>query len=62
MMPAPNSKKNLKLTDHIVTTLQMLSMQYPDSPMILGLNDFPFFELMNILLNRFLISLIESIF
>ena len=32
----PNSRKNSKLTDHIVTTLQMLSTQYPDSPMILG--------------------------
>ena len=32
----PNSKKNTKLTDHIITTLQLLSTQYPDSPMILG--------------------------
>ena len=32
----PNSRKNAKLTDHIVTTLQMLSTQYPDSPIILG--------------------------
>ena len=32
----PNSKKNLKLTDHLVTTLQMLRTQYPDSPMMLG--------------------------
>ena len=32
----PNSKKNLKLTDHIVTTLQMLKTKFPDSPMILG--------------------------
>ena len=32
----PNSKKNLKLTDHLVTTLQMLHTQYPDSPMMLG--------------------------
>ena len=32
----PNSRKNAKMTDHIVTTLQILSTQYPDSPMILG--------------------------
>ena len=34
----PNSKKNTKLTDHIITTLQLLSTQYPDSPMILGVD------------------------
>ena len=28
----------------------------------LALNDFPFFEILNILLNRFLIFLIESVF
>ena len=32
----PNSKKNLKLTDHLVTTLQMLHTKYPDSPIMLG--------------------------
>ena len=32
----PNSKKNGKLNDHIVTTLQTLSVKYPDSPIILG--------------------------
>ena len=32
----PKSRKNLKLTDHIVTTLQMLATQYPDCPIILG--------------------------
>ena len=32
----PNSRKNMKLTDHIVSTLHMLNTQYPDSPMILG--------------------------
>ena len=32
----PNSRKNSKLNDHIVTTLQMLNCEYPDSPMILG--------------------------
>ena len=32
----PNSRKNAKLTDHIVTTLQRLSTEYPESPMILG--------------------------
>ena len=32
----PRSRKNLKLTDHIVTTLQMLATQYPDCPIILG--------------------------
>ena len=32
----PNSKKNTKLTDHLVTTLQMLHTQYPDSPLMLG--------------------------
>ena len=30
----PNSRKNNKLTDHIVTTLQMLNTQYPDSPKV----------------------------
>ena len=33
-----------------------------ESEWSVGLNDFPFFELLNILLNRFLIFLIESIF
>ena len=32
----PNSKKNLKLTDHLVSTLQMLHTQYPDTPLMLG--------------------------
>ena len=32
----PNSRKNTKLNDHIVTTLQTLNSQYPNSPMILG--------------------------
>ena len=32
----PNSRKNLKLTDHIVSTLQMLATQYPGCPMMLG--------------------------
>ena len=32
----PNSKKNTKLTDHVVTTLYMLKTQYPESPIILG--------------------------
>ena len=32
----PNSRKNAKLSDHIVTTLHMLSSQYPNSPFILG--------------------------
>ena len=32
----PRSRKNAKLNDHIVTTLQMLSTQYPGSPIILG--------------------------
>ena len=32
----PNSRKNAKLSDHIVTTLQMLSTQYPNSPIIMG--------------------------
>ena len=32
----PNSRKNSKLNDHIVTTLHMLNTKYPDSPMILG--------------------------
>ena len=32
----PNSRKNSKLCDHIVTTLQMLSTQYPNSPIIMG--------------------------
>ena len=32
----PKSRKNLKLTDHIVTTLHMLATQYPGCPMILG--------------------------
>ena len=32
----PNSRKNLKLTDHIVTTLQMLKTKFPGSPMLLG--------------------------
>ena len=32
----PRSKKKQKLLDHIITTLQMLSTQYPSSPIILG--------------------------
>ena len=32
----PNSKKNGKLNNHIVTTLQMLSTKYQDSPIIMG--------------------------
>ena len=32
----PKSRKNLKLTDHLVTTLQILRTKYPDAPMILG--------------------------
>ena len=32
----PSSRKNNRLTDHLVTTLQMLSTQYPESPLILG--------------------------
>ena len=32
----PRSRRNAKLTDHIITTLQMLSTQYPGSPIILG--------------------------
>ena len=32
----PNSRKNSKLTDHIISTLHMLKTKYPDSPMILG--------------------------
>ena len=32
----PNSKKNLKLTDHLISTLHMLSTKYPDAPIIMG--------------------------
>ena len=32
----PKSRKNMKLTDHLVTTLQILKTKYPDAPMILG--------------------------
>ena len=32
----PRSRKNQKLTDHLVTTLHMLSAQYPDAPIIMG--------------------------
>ena len=32
----PRSKKNQKLTDHLVTTLHMLSTMYPDAPIIMG--------------------------
>ena len=32
----PNSRKNVKMSDHIVTTLHLLSTQYPNSPIILG--------------------------
>ena len=32
----PKSRKNSKLTDHLVTTLHMLKTQYPDCPIILG--------------------------
>ena len=32
----PKSRKNLKLTDHLVTTLQILRTKYPEAPMILG--------------------------
>ena len=32
----PNSRKNAKLTDHIVSTLHMLRTQYPDAPIMIG--------------------------
>ena len=32
----PRSTKNQKLTDHLVSTLHMLSSQYPDAPIIMG--------------------------
>ena len=32
----PNSRKNVKLSDYIVSTLHMLSTQYPNSPIIIG--------------------------
>ena len=32
----PRSRKKQKLLDHIITTLQMLSTQYPTSPIIMG--------------------------
>ena len=32
----PRSKKNQKLTDHLVTTLHMLASKYPDAPIIMG--------------------------
>ena len=32
----PNSRKNTKLCDHIITTLHMLSTQYPNCPIIMG--------------------------
>ena len=32
----PKSRKKTKLTDHIISTLQMLSTKYQDSPIILG--------------------------
>ena len=31
----PRTKKNQKLTDHLVTTLHMLSTKYPDAPIII---------------------------
>ena len=32
----PRSKKNQKLTDHLITTLHMLATKHPDSPIIIG--------------------------
>ena len=32
----PKSRKNSKLTDHLVSTLHMLRAQYPDWPIIMG--------------------------
>ena len=32
----PRSRKKQHLLDHIITTLQMLSTQYPTSPIIMG--------------------------
>ena len=32
----PNSKKNHKLVDHLVTTLHMLSSRYPSAPIMMG--------------------------
>ena len=32
----PKSRKNLKLTDHLVTTLHMLAAKYPSAPIIMG--------------------------
>ena len=32
----PNSRKNAKLTDHIISTLHMLRTQYPDAPIMIG--------------------------
>ena len=32
----PRTRKNQKLTDHLVTTLHMLSTKYPDAPIIMG--------------------------
>ena len=32
----PKSRKKQKLTDHLVTTLQMLASKYPDAPIIMG--------------------------
>ena len=32
----PRSRKNQKLTDHLVTTLQMLATKFPSAPIIMG--------------------------
>ena len=32
----PNSRKNSKMTDHIITTLHMLKMKHPDAPILMG--------------------------
>ena len=32
----PNSKKNIKLTDHLISSLHMLATKYPEAPIIMG--------------------------
>ena len=32
----PNTKKNQKLTDHLVSTLHMLNCKFPDAPILMG--------------------------
>ena len=61
-----NQTRDIEKSFHVMTNNDMRDCNIIGKASFLnlgvGLNDFPFFELLNILLNRFLIFLIESIF